>query len=144
MNSYKKALLATAIVISIPSIFLIIVGVYNSSWRHMVFWGGMLLLWWGNYLNVKKGNKWAFEGSLLIIFLFWLFFFILTATRIDFVIENGGMERQDGYGSPLAFLLGLLSEQLFFIPLTITFYFGIRHFIQQRLGKPVKRDLSSR
>jgi hypothetical protein len=36
--------------------------------------------------------------------------------QIHFVIENGGMERADGDGSPLAFLIGLLGEQLVFVP----------------------------
>ena len=30
--------------------------------------------------------------------------------RIVFVIREGGMERADGYGSPLAFLIGVVSE----------------------------------
>jgi hypothetical protein len=33
--------------------------------------------------------------------------------RVQFIFENGGMEPPDGYGSPLAFLIGWISEQLF-------------------------------
>jgi hypothetical protein len=33
--------------------------------------------------------------------------------RIVFMIHEGGMERRDGYGSPMAFLLGMIAE--FFI-----------------------------
>lgn len=31
--------------------------------------------------------------------------------RVKFIIENGGMDRADGYGSPLAFLFGWIVDQ---------------------------------
>ena len=48
-----------------------------------------------------------------------------TARRIIFVIVNQGMDRADGGGSPLAFLLGLIGEQAFFLPLTFAMIFGV-------------------
>lgn len=45
----------------------------------------------------------VFAGSL------WLF---QSIRRIGFVIREGGMERADGYGSPLAFLIGVVGEGL--------------------------------
>jgi hypothetical protein len=35
------------------------------------------------------------------------------------------MERADGFGSPLAFLIGLVGEQLFFLPLCFSILFGV-------------------
>ena len=138
MNLYTNALLAVAIIISIPSLFLIIVGVYNSSWENIVFWGSMLLLWWTSYVNVKKGGKGAFGGSFLLVILFWLLLLGQTVMRIIFVIQNGGMDRADGYGSPGAFLIGLVGEQLVFIPLTVAAYFGVRHLVKYKSIKTGK------
>ena len=38
---------------------------------------------------------------------------LLFARRIAFIVENGAMEPPDGMGSPAAFVLGWLTEQLF-------------------------------
>ncbi|WP_165773592.1 hypothetical protein [Zooshikella ganghwensis] len=35
------------------------------------------------------------------------------------------MERLDGYGSPMAFFIGILIEQFFYVPITITLVFGL-------------------
>ena len=35
------------------------------------------------------------------------------ALRINFILENGGMESPDGMGSPMAFLIGFLFELVF-------------------------------
>ena len=40
--------------------------------------------------------------------------------RIAFVMREGGLDRADGEGSPMAFVLGVVFEQGFvFIPLTL-------------------------
>lgn len=37
--------------------------------------------------------------------------------RVDFIIKNGGMEGPNGFGSPLAFLIGwIFTTVVFFIP----------------------------
>ena len=35
---------------------------------------------------------------------------ILLSRRVVFMIQESGMERRDGYGSPMAFLLGMMTE----------------------------------
>lgn len=50
----------------------------------------------------------AFAAS---IFAFGMYFLYL---RLSFMDRNGGMEGPGGHGSPLAFLLGLVSEQVIF------------------------------
>jgi len=44
---------------------------------------------------------------------FWIFYGIRLSHRVIFIIQEGGMERRDGYGSPMAFLLGMISEIFF-------------------------------
>ena len=53
--------------------------------------------------------------------------------RIAFIIRNGGMERADGYGSPLAFLLGWAATTIvLFIPGLIFSIWNGRKIIQNR------------
>ena len=125
MNKYRKSLFVTALIISVPSLFLFVIGVVKWSVAHLVFWGGMLTLWWGAYFYLRKGTKLAFWLSFGLVNLFWWPLLWRTGSRIMFVFENGGMERADGYGSPLAFLIGLVGEQLFFLPLCFSIFFGV-------------------
>jgi hypothetical protein len=125
MNKYRKSLLVTSLIISIPSLFLFGVGVIKLSLTHLVFWGGMLVLWWGMYFYLRQGTKLAFWLSFGLVNLFWWPLLWRTGSRVLFVLENGGMESADGYGSPLAFLIGLVGEQLFFLPLCFSILFGV-------------------
>ena len=84
----------------------------------------MLLLWWGAYWYVRKGSKRAFWLSFSLVNLFWWPLLWQTGRRIVFVIEHGGMERSDGHGSPLAFLLTVTAEQWVFLPLCFAMYYG--------------------
>jgi len=47
MNKYQKSIFVTALVISLPSLFLLFVGISKMSLTQLGFWGGMLALWWG-------------------------------------------------------------------------------------------------
>lgn len=124
MNKYRKSLFITALIVSVPSLFLFGVGVMKLSFTHLAFWGGMLLLWWGTYFYLRQGTKLAFWLSFSLVNLFWWPLLWRSVSRILFVLENGGMERADGYGSPLAFLIGLVGEQLFFLPLCFSIILG--------------------
>ena len=125
MDRYKITFLFVSIMASVPSTFLFWVGMKNLSLSHLFFWGGMLMLWWCTYIYLRMDKKFSFWWSFLLINLFWWPLLAQTIRRILFVIENGGMDRADGYGSPMAFLLGLVGEQFFFIPLSIAITAGI-------------------
>lgn len=63
-------------------------------------------------------------GLLLTMILMGAFLLLgigLFVARIWFTIENGGMEAPDGYGSPMAFMIGLCFEQSLFtiLPLAV-------------------------
>jgi len=124
MKGYRIAFLISAILISLPSAFLVVVGVVNLSASHILFWGGMLGLWWFAFWILKCDAKWSFGLTFILVNLFWWPLLARTVQRVTFVLKNGGMERADGYGSPLAFLIGLVGEQTFFLPLTATLFFG--------------------
>lgn len=92
--------------------FLLVVGIANRTFPQIAFCIVALLciaalayrLWKEKYLpKVVLGVIAVFLGGL------WIF---QTIRRIGFVLREGGMERADGYGSPLAFLLGVVGEGL--------------------------------
>jgi hypothetical protein len=57
---------------------------------------------------------------MLLIAVPWTAALAQTMRRIAFVAREGGLDGPEGYGSPMAFLLGVVLEQGFvFIPLTI-------------------------
>jgi len=41
-----------------------------------------------------------------------------------FISQNGGMEGKDGYGSPLAFIIGMFMENAILVPYLILFVYG--------------------
>lgn len=94
--------------------FLLVVGVANGTIPQvafclaaLLFLGGVCFrLWKEKYLpKVVLRTLAAALGCL------WLF---QSIRRIEFVLREGGMERADGYGSPLAFLIGVVAEGLIF------------------------------
>ncbi len=72
----------------------------------------------------------------MLVNLFWWPLLAQTIMRIGFVIENGGMERADGFGSPLTFLLGLVGEQIFFVPLSVAMIAGAPAIRESRKALP--------
>lgn len=127
MKKYKFSVLLLSIVISFPSIFLISIGLYNEKAITFLFGLFILLLSWGIYFILKKDKKHSFEISFLFINIFWWLLLIQEIKRILFIIENEDMELKNGQGSPLAFLLGMFGELIFFIPLTIAIVAGIKY-----------------
>ncbi|MBU2709035.1 hypothetical protein KCM76_23770 [Zooshikella marina] len=84
-----------------------------------------LMVWWGSYLTLKIGLKFSYIVSMIPVLVCWLPLSWQTIRRVSFIIENEGMERLDGYGSPMAFFIGILIEQFFYVPITITLVFGL-------------------
>jgi hypothetical protein len=125
MKKYRKSILAFAIVISPLSSFFMYVGIHKGGGAQVVFWGGTLIVSWGLYMYLLKGSRLSFWLSFAVVNIVWWPLLLQTINRIVFVIENHGMDRPDGGGSPLAFLLGLMGEQMFFIPLTVAMIFGV-------------------
>lgn len=132
MERYRKAFLLNALVISIPCAFLVLVGIWTSNPPHILVWGGVLCLWWLAYFNLRKSRTGSFALSFTITTLVWLPLLVQTCRRIMFVIQNGGMERADGYGSPLAFLIGVTFEQFFFLPLSLVIIIGVKTLLEKR------------
>jgi len=124
---------------SVPSVFFIFIGFYNGKAGALLFGFFILLLSWGIYYILKQNKKYSFEISFSLISIFWLLLLIQEIKRILFIIENGGMELKNGQGSPLAFLLGVIGELIFFIPLTIAIIAGIKYLLRKynKMQEPI-------
>lgn len=125
MYKYRKSLFITALFISIYSLFLFGVGVMTLSFARLAFWGGMLVLWWGAYFSLRQDTKPVFWLSFSLVNLFWWPLLWQSVSRLLFVLENSSMERDGSPGSPMAFLIGMVVEQLFFLPLCFSIFFGV-------------------
>ena len=81
--------------------------------------------WWLVGLTLHFQSKAGFLAAFVMVSGLWLLAFYQTVRRIIFIIENQGLERADGMGSPLAFFLGLAFEQVFlFVPMSILLGLG--------------------
>lgn len=92
-----------------------------------------ILLWFGA-ISASKDNPLRFKVSVLVAAILCVPFSYRLVSRVLFVLEHGGMEGLDGYGSPLAFLIGLFFESLIFIPLFLLFIYGFFLVIRGRLS----------
>ncbi len=137
LKRYRYSVLFLSIVVSIPAVFFIVVSFFNGKIQTFLFGLFILLLSWGMYALLKKEKKYAFGISFAIINIFWWFFLMQAIKRISFLLKNGGMELPNGMGSPLAFLIGMVSELVFFIPLTIVLISGLIYLFKKR--KEVKK-----
>ena len=115
-----------AVIVSLFSITIIALRIRNVSLFYIVILFGANILWWFAYIYLRKDKSFSFWISFSVVNLFWWPLLFQTVRRIWFVIEHGGMERSDGHGSPVAFLLSLAGEQILFVPLSIAMVAGIR------------------
>ena len=113
--------LAICALLSIPCIFFLFKAFSKNHAFFMFFWPALLILLWASFFLYSFNNIKFKLGSAACLFIICLPFSYLTIKRLIFIIENGGFDRADGFGSPLAFLIGVFFEQLFFIPILYLF-----------------------
>ncbi len=138
MKWYKLSFSFFTAIFTIVFSFSLIVAILNFNIIKFVFAIFWLLPVWGLNLYLKRDGKFAFETSFGFVAVLWSFFAFLEYKRVVFVIENGGMERADGYGSPLAFLINLFFESILFLPLNISLILGIYVLIKKIITKSGK------
>jgi len=136
MKRYITTFKVSAAIITIPCSFLLAVNLNNLNALGVAIFAGLLFLFWGLYWLLRTGKRFAFPLSYSFAVVLWISLLYQTIKRIKFVLENGGMERVDGQGSPLAFLLGLTIEQFFFIPLSALVIVGLLQLLMPK--KPLE------
>ena len=115
------------------SLFFGFFAIYIQKPVSLVFFTLYFLIWLNTYYYLKKRTPRAFMVSYSMINLFWFPLLYRTTGRISFIFENKGMERIDGSGSPMAFLLGFTFEQIFFIPLSILVIYGLFFILSKEI-----------
>jgi hypothetical protein len=93
---------------------LLAVHLYYVDGVGIVLFAGLLGRLWHLYWALRKEKGHAFLASSVVIILFWVPLLFLTVGRMAFVARNDSLEGPGGRVSPLAFLLGLFIEKLFF------------------------------
>ena len=76
---------------------------------------GIVVIWFAAAAFCVAGSKIGQIISLVLNFIFSLPLFVQLGRRIGFIVENQGLEPPDGYGSPMAFLLGAFFENVLLI-----------------------------
>lgn len=138
MKTHLRAVAVASVLVSVPCCFFIAVNLYNGRVGGVLLFSALLGLVWGMRAFLRSGWRYALPASLAFVALLWVPLLIRSIGRVSFVLENRGMERADGYGSPLAFLMGVAIEQFFFIPPTIILVSGA---ITMLSGSPQARWL---
>ena len=81
-------------------------------------------LWCFAAASLFRQARWGFVTARAVLSILLLLLLVELGRRVVFIIQNGGMDRADGYGSPMAFLLGVFFELAIFIP-TCVFLFWL-------------------
>lgn len=96
-------------VISIMLLFAAAAG-FMAAIDHKLYMAIITLVFIAGAFGVLQEKLPGYWAALLPIILASLFYLRRLIYRVIFVIREGGLERRDGYGSPLAFLAGLFFE----------------------------------
>lgn len=80
----------------------------------------LAITWLGCMFSTKNNPAYAS----LCAFAVCLPLFYRMGERVIFILENGGMEDKDGYGSPLAFIVGMFFEGIMLAPYLILAIMG--------------------
>lgn len=97
-----------------PLAFYLFVSAWNAQWRFFVTTCFFTLLTIALARKIFRQEKISRPITAVAACVFWTVYGLSLSNRIVFMIHEGGMEsRTTGYGSPMAFLLGMIAE--FFI-----------------------------
>ena len=125
MKIYITSFKITTYYLLTISLFFGFISLVNQKFVGLAIFTFIFIVWFNAYSFLKKQTKKAFIASYFVVNFFFVPLLYRTYERLRFISENGGFERADGAGSPLAFLMGLFFEQMFFIPITILFILGL-------------------
>jgi len=132
MNTYFKIFKYITYYMLLVSLLFMLFSLLVHKPLNILIFTFNFIIWILIYTYLKKQTHRAFILSYILVNILWIPILYRTINRILFIFENGGMERADGSGSPMAFLLGIIFEQIFFIPLTIVWIYGLYFILFKR------------
>ena len=121
MKLYKVIYWVFTVLLTLPLAYLLIMNIITVN---LISATGILVvlavIWLGCRFATKNNSLYACLCALVICFplLYRL------GERFFFIQLNGGMEGKDGFGSPLAFLIGMFFEGVLFVPFLILAIYG--------------------
>lgn len=130
MKVFKYLYIAVATIFTMLCLWIAFVGLAGGNFALAGIGVFVSFLLWVGALKAANENKRDAAITCGIPALISLPLVYRLFQRVVFVSENGGMERADGYGSPLAFVVGLSFELMLFIPLLFLFVVGLRYFFR--------------
>ncbi|WGO99476.1 hypothetical protein QFX18_05295 [Saccharophagus degradans] len=130
MKIFQYLYKVITIIFTLLCIWLVFVGLATGNFVQVGVGVVVCFLLWVGSIKASKGNRQGIVISCGIAGLLSLPMAYRLIQRVVFVLENGGMERADGYGSALAFIIGLSFESLLFIPLFGLFLVGAWYLVR--------------
>ena len=93
--------------------FFLFVNFLNFNWPLLILLGafGAILIFLVRKVCMRENI--SFIPLIIAAWFFGIVYGVALVYRAVFVIQEGGMERRGGFGSPMAFLLGMIVELLF-------------------------------
>ena len=125
LNVHKALCLVICLLLTFPCPIAIL---YARSDRDLLMAAtpaALLCLIWAVFRGVQIGRRDALLVSVVVTGIASGLLLLHLAGRSLFVIQNNSMEGPDGFGSPLAFMIGLVSELFLFILFAATTWFGV-------------------
>jgi hypothetical protein len=105
----------------------------DSLAMNAMLWA-MIALWCAALVAVSLKLQWAHAVALAAFAPLISVLLFQTGRRVVFIVQNGGMDRASGEGSPVAFLLGWMGEASLLLPgifLCLWLARGKRHAIRR-------------
>ena len=133
MKTYKWLYIAAGVVVSYICVAVLIGSVLAGRWIVALASTVVCVLWWYGLQRLRTNSP---TLSLAIMGLASCLLLIQLYNRRRFVIQNGGWEGPDGFGSPVAFFLALMTEIFLFLCFFTTTMVGVRAVLAQRTEDP--------
>lgn len=142
MSFFRKLFFTITIILSIPSILFLLPGIFHIQVYRVVFWVIVLSILWSGYFFAMSNFKYSLQLSILAVLLLLAPLSHRFISRFIFMAENHGMEGPNGLGSPMAFLIGFVTESFFFLPLMFLFITGLIVLFRSKAlpNKPKQSD----
>ncbi len=132
MAKYIHSFFILSLTITLPFSFLIFLATINNKSKMVIMYIAIMVIYCSIYFLLKKKQKIFFWISFIPITALWIILLLQEARRIIYIVENGGMDPATQSGSPMAFLIGMFFELMFFIPLSYALISGIVYLIKER------------
>ncbi|WP_028876650.1 hypothetical protein [Teredinibacter turnerae] len=125
MKAYGIIYTVLSVILTILLAWMMVTGILNLNIIQTIVALLITIILWAGAISAGKNTQYKLILSVIVNAILCILFLYRLITRILFVQKYGEMEDPDGYGSPLAFLIGLAIELSFFIPLFVLFIYGV-------------------